>query len=88
MGLKTLCEKFLSKHLEMEVVPQVLQLADMHNSEDLKQACIEFLSDNSEDINANTWKILQNYPDITYRLFCDVSHKKSKKEVSVFAFYL
>lgn len=69
------------KHLEMEVVPQVLQLADMHQSEDLKQSCIEYLSDNSEDIKHSTWRILQNHPDITYKLFCDVS-SKSKIEVS------
>lgn len=81
MGLKSLCEKFLADNLTLDVVPQVLTLADMHHSEELKQACIDFLSDNSNEISIETWNTLQLHPDITYKLFCDVSSKKSKKEV-------
>lgn len=81
LGLKSLCEKFLSDHLEMDCIPQVLTLADMHNSEELKQACIDYLSENSSEISVKTWNTLQSHPDITYKLFCDVSSKKLKKEV-------
>lgn len=70
----------------MDVVPSVLVLADMHHSEELKQACIDYLADNSSDISVTTWNTLQLHPDITYKLFCDVSAKKSKKEVCLAAY--
>ncbi|TVU42618.1 hypothetical protein EJB05_09037, partial [Eragrostis curvula] len=47
--LKMLCQSVLAKKLDTKTVATTLGLADLHNCNDLKEVCIEFLNSSDED---------------------------------------
>lgn len=49
-NLKLLCEEFLEGSLSSNNVIPILELADCHNSMNLKKKCIEYMDDNFEKI--------------------------------------
>ncbi|GJN09603.1 hypothetical protein PR202_ga27624 [Eleusine coracana subsp. coracana] len=47
--LKMICQNILAKKLDLETVATTLGLADQHNCEALKDACIEFLNSSDQE---------------------------------------
>jgi len=50
-NLKSLCETFLSKHLRNENVIDLLIIADKHDAQKLKNACVRFIIENMANIH-------------------------------------
>ena len=66
--LKEICEEKLCDNLTVESCLECLVLADLHTAEDLKQAAIKFVVDNSEDFVDQVDKF-KAYPDLMASLF-------------------
>ena len=49
-GLKAKCEEALSKSLTVETVIDTLLMADAHNTKNLKQSCLTFLTGHVTDV--------------------------------------
>ena len=77
-GLKTLCSKYLASKLDIESVTGTLLLADMHQAPELKAACIEFMTEQSDKVMATEgWKafLATNRMDLLADLFKNLSVK-------------
>jgi speckle-type POZ protein len=66
--MKMICEGMLCKSLDVENLASILALADQHHSNNLKDACIEFMlsSNRMDDVVANQGyvNLKRSYPAI------------------------
>ena len=75
--LKEICEEKLCDNLTVESCLECLVLADLHTAEDLKQAAIKFVVDNSEDF----------VDQVTLSLLSDACTDSSISQVDKFKAY-
>ena len=71
-SLKSICEDSLSNDISIENATSTLILADMHNANELKTKCIQFIASNLAQVRATEgWKqlIKANQSDLLDQLF-------------------
>lgn len=76
--MKLMCERELSKNLYADTVATTLALADQHHSNQLKDACIEFInsSDQIDDVVAS--KGYEHLKRACPMIFADIWEKAAK----------
>ena len=76
--LKTLCEKHLiASTISIDSVATLLLLSDLHQASELKQRCIDFITDNViEVMKTQAWKLLvENRIELTVELLQQLALK-------------
>ena len=75
--LKYKCEQYLGNMLTIATVIEVLLIADLYGSPELKSRCINFITDRPEAImGSEHWDKIKDRPDIALQLFRNQSAKR------------
>ena len=77
-SLKSVCEKYLTYKVSVDSVTETLLLADLHQANNLKLKCIDFISEKGNEVMATDgWKSLMvsNRMDLLADLFKNLSVK-------------
>jgi len=76
--LKQICEEVLCDSLTVDTCLECLVLADLHNAEQLKDAAVKFVVENSEEFVDQIDKF-KPYPDLMAELFKAIARSPSTK---------
>ena len=83
--LKSQCEQYMSMHLSTDNAVQVLLLSEIHQADQLKNQCIEFIVDNADKMmSTDSWPELAKRPNLGLELFKRISTKYTVKNDDIF----
>ena len=75
-ALKSLCEEYLIATISIESVSDFLLFADLHNSEELKNCCIDYITNNATKVmSTKGWSAVATNRELILGLFKNLALK-------------